>query len=99
MFGAVFFNENSCMKMSHLSLNDNKDFIEKSLLLTNHGRRGVDFGSKLLLASRKMLCLNSLKNLHQCPKQTTSQNVIIIKAQTLPNCFGWEACGRLKKTK
>jgi hypothetical protein len=46
MFGAVFPNEKMCMKTSHVSLNDNKDFIEESLLLTNHRQRGIDVGSK-----------------------------------------------------
>lgn len=43
MFGVVFLNEKMGTKMSHFLLNDNKDFPEGSLLLTNHRRRGVDF--------------------------------------------------------
>ena len=46
MFGAVFLNEKMCMKTSRLSLNDNKDFIEESLQLANHDRRGVELVSR-----------------------------------------------------
>ena len=54
MFGAGFLNEKMCMKTNRLLLNNNKDFIEESLLLTNHRRRGVDFGlpPELVLCSR-----------------------------------------------
>lgn len=49
-----------------------------------------------MACARTCLCAQSWKNPYQSRKQTnTSQNGVIIYAQTFTNCFVWEACGRL----
>jgi hypothetical protein len=57
MFGAVFF---------VVDENESSLFIEDSLLLTNHRRRGVGYGSECRLASRKkMFCAQTAEQKRQ----------------------------------
>jgi hypothetical protein len=72
-----------------------ENFIEESLLLSNHRLRYVDFGSEIGLAFRKKCVPEQLKK--PSPKSKTSQNGVIIYAQILLKFYGWEACGRLKE--
>jgi hypothetical protein len=57
-------------------LNDNKYFFEESLQLTNHGQRGIDFGSQTLADFEKNNCvpeqpkkkLTEVQNEQKCHK-------------------------------
>ena len=82
------------MKTISLSLNDYKHFIEESLLLTNHRRRGVNFRYQTWRSLKKeMVCSYSHKKILQNTK--TNKNVTKCSQNIHANCLDWEAAGKL----